>query len=183
MAEYNEIRSAGDTGARGQDAVLQGSIVRSIFEIETYVASRLSPLVSDPKAEIYAYTQTFKSIKSTGPRGQFKETAPYLTKLLGRSCDYCIVPEWRTGSGEIHYHGVIIIKDKVKWLRSTRGCLVNLGFLKLKSIDNMQKWMKYFLKEVVVAEEITKLSMPMFDPVILSSKVGSTKGDSFFKGP
>lgn len=119
---------------------------------------------------ILAYTQTISNLRTKMPASQFKESAPYLTKTLGRSTEYLLVPEWRTNTGEIHYHGIILVKDKVKWFKETLPALKSLGFEKIKNIDWIEKWIDYIVKEAEVANRILKLPMPITDRVVTIDK-------------
>lgn len=104
----------------------------------------------------YAFTMTFKRLNCKTPRGQFYETAPYLTKILERSTLFSLMPEWRHTTGDIHYHGILKIYDLVKWIKSTLPTLKSLGYLLLKPIKEGYKegWKEYYNKELIIAEGI-----------------------------
>lgn len=102
----------------------------------------------------YAITITFKTLHCKSPYGQFKETAPAITKLLNRSCTFELFPEWRHCTGDIHYHGVIQIKDYIKWLKQTLPSLKSHGFILIKKIDNRPKWNEYCEKERKISRGI-----------------------------
>lgn len=131
-------------------------------------------------SEPYAITITFGYLKCKTPGGQFKETISYLTKILDRSCDFKLWPEWRTTTGHIHYHGVVWIKDKIKWFKETLPKISSLGFKLLKKIDNEDKWQKYCVKEQNIAESILGISIPITKPIIFKTGPGrkSFKGMS-----
>lgn len=112
---------------------------------------------SDP----YALTMTFKYLKCKTPQGQFRETIQYLTKILNRSCEFVLYPEWRHTTGHIHYHGTIIIKDMIKYFKSTLPALKGLGFILIKKIDDKDKWDKYCTKEKYIAEGILGIKLPI----------------------
>lgn len=126
--------------------------------------------VTSQEGEVLAYTQTFQRIPFAGPRKQFVETAPFVTKILARSTGFVLVPEWRTTTGDIHYHGVIVVKDRVKWFKSTRGTLKTQGFMLLKKVDDMERWIQYIAKQAADAEQITGLTMPIDDVVIKTQR-------------
>lgn len=118
--------------------------------------------------EPYAFTQTIDEGTVFGlrtPKGRFRRTAPILTKILGRSAEFILVPEWRATNGSIHYHGVIFIRDRIKWLKSTLSQLKDQGFVLIKKIDNMDKWVDYFVKEAHIAEDILGVKMPIVSQV------------------
>lgn len=113
--------------------------------------------------EVLALTVTFRSLHSKSPEGQLKETLPALTLLLHRSCYFDIYPEYRITTGDIHYHCMIRIFDKIKWLKSTLPSLKGLGFILVKKIDDLEKWTSYCLKEVDIIRGIvgSKLEVPI----------------------
>lgn len=104
----------------------------------------------------YAFTMTFKRLNCKTPRGQFYETAPYLTKVLERSTSFSIMPEWRHTTGDIHFHGILRIYDMIKWLKQTLPTLKSMGFLLLKPLKEKGKegWNDYYNKEIIIAEGI-----------------------------
>lgn len=102
----------------------------------------------------YAITLTFKKLHCKSPYGQFKETAPAITKLLHRSCKFELFPEWRHATGDIHYHGIIRIVDHIKWLKQTLPSLKGHGFILIKKIDNKSKWDEYCKKERDISKGI-----------------------------
>jgi hypothetical protein len=120
----------------------------------------------------YAVTITFKRLVLKTPFGQFKETAPYLTKLLQECADFELYPEWRHTTGDIHYHGCIFIWDFVKWFKRVLPSLKNQGFLLLKKIDKPDKWLTYCKKEVHIAKQIIpeQITLPI-DKQIMVSKI------------
>lgn len=137
--------------------------------IEGYlsITKRLAEYVNQPSKTIFAYTQTFTATHLKTPKGQFKETVVHLTKLLARSTAFILVPEWRATNGSIHYHGILIIKDRIKWLKQTLPSLRTLGYVLIKPIDNMQKWIEYFTKEMYIASGIIDLQMPICEQVVI----------------
>lgn len=109
-----------------------------------------------------AITITFKDIRhGAGPKTQFKESYYWLASTLEASTDYEMYPEWRMVSGTIHYHGVIIIKDKIKWLRQTLPRLKRNGFIKIKPVREFMGWIEYCSKEAKEAKEILNVTLPM----------------------
>lgn len=120
-------------------------------------------LIKDFKNEaFYAITLTHKYLRHTAtPRQQFKDTYKDVLKTLEASCDYEIYPEWRDTNNSLHWHGVICIKDKIKWHKSTLPKLNNIGFNNIKPIDELMGWLEYCQKESAIAKEILKpLNIP-----------------------
>lgn len=113
------------------------------------------------KAEGFAITVTFSKLLARTPNGMFKETIPELSRVLWLSTDFLIWPEWRLATGDIHYHGVVYIYDKIKWHKSTLPALKRFGFFKIKPIDNYDKWIKYCTKEEQIATDIIDVKLPI----------------------
>lgn len=131
----------------------------------------------------YAVTITFKHLHCKSPKGMFKETSPYLTKLLARSTTFSLVAEFRAETGDIHYHGVIRIKDFIKWHRDTLPNLKRLGFICIKKIGGksckfMKKsyeeiydgWVKYYTKEIDVARGLLGDYFPLVGEISFKKK-------------
>lgn len=111
----------------------------------------------------YALTITYKHLHCKTPKGMFKETAPYLTKLLNRSTEFSLYCEFRHNTGALHWHGVIRIIDHIKWHKQTLPSLKSLGFICIKMIgkthdlnrrykDAMEGWINYCSKEIEIAK-------------------------------
>ncbi len=101
--------------------------------------------------DMLAYTQTFK-------RGKL-DLAPFdvqhrfrsfdLWSVLNQTVNYFLVPE-ATTVGNIHYHGIILsIKNRKKrsWYNKVLPELKRFGFIQLKKIDDLSKWIDYCLKD------------------------------------
>lgn len=117
--------------------------------------------------QVYALTITFKVLYRASPLGQFWETAPYLCKLLDRSTEYKIVPEWRITNGSIHYHGIVRITDNIKWLKQTLPRIKSQGFVCIKPCTDKpgidDTWERYYTKDIDIAKGILPayLSLPI----------------------
>lgn len=127
--------------------------------------------------DLYALTVTFKYLHCKSPKGQFKETAPYLTKLLSRSTEFWIIPEFRHTTGDIHYHGVIKIKDYIKWHKSTLPSLKSLGFICIKLIhkDKYDGWEEYCKEEIYIAKGLLGDYFPLRSKIEFKQKDLKTK--------
>lgn len=111
--------------------------------------------------EKYAITVTFAKLIHKTPKGMFRETIQHLQKTLAKSCDYEIYPEFRIVTGDIHYHGTIAIKDKIKWYKQTLPSLKRMGYVKVKKIDDLQGWTKYLQKEYSITKGILDIELPI----------------------
>lgn len=68
-----------------------------------------------------------------------------------------IYPEL-TLAGNIHYHGIVQVLDKIAWYKRLLPAMKKKGFVKIKQIDNLEKWYKYIKKEY---EENQKIFNPI----------------------
>lgn len=105
----------------------------------------------------YGITQTFRNPleRTHSVRAQYYYTRVMLSKYLGESCDdFVIYPEF-TIQGRIHYHGLLTIKNYVKWVRDTLPRLRKLGFVKMETFkDNPDNWITYMKKSVLDTKAI-----------------------------
>lgn len=101
-----------------------------------------------------------KRFVGTHPKYQFNDTVLFIEQMRN-SCDYFkILPEL-TINGNIHFHGTIQIKDKVKWYRQMLPKLKYNGFVLLK--DNPDdNWDKYIMKDRLVMQNILDIDLPIF---------------------
>jgi len=146
--------------------VLGGESYRNTAAIRRRIGTVISQMDMGGTETVYAYTQTFKCLRNKRPRAQFKETIVFLTKTLARSCLYTIIPEWRYTTGEIHYHGILCIKDSIKWFKQTLPTLRYQGYICLKPIDNLEKWIDYIVKQAYIAEGILTMDMPISQEMV-----------------
>lgn len=104
---------------------------------------------SDDVKKIYAYTQTITSTYNHYKRHteQYRNTITDITGLLSKSTEFIIIPEFTTEQ-RIHYHGIIGIKDNIKWGKSTFPSLQHRGFIALRKIHDIDAWINYLIKEL-----------------------------------
>jgi len=92
------------------------------------------------------------------PYIQFQQTLFDLRKQLQKSCRYIICPEL-TIRGIIHYHGIIHIRDRVKWYKSTLPWLkINCGHIDISALKNLEKSLEYMTKDYRIYKEIFNAS-------------------------
>lgn len=71
----------------------------------------------------------------------------YLNQI---SDHYCLYPELADATARLHYHGVIVVKDYIKFKHLKESFFRNIGMLKLDPLkDNMNhlRWLCYCMKE------------------------------------
>lgn len=101
---------------------------------------------------LYAYTQTFAPSSFDG--------APISKQIhckmcdifiqLATCCDFIILPEvHKSGKkyGAVHFHGVLHIKKEWKWFNKCLPYLKSLGFVTIKPIFELTKWLDYLVKD------------------------------------
>lgn len=125
----------------------------------------------DKGTDFYAITITFAYLHNKSAVGQFWEVIPYCTKVLNSATEFQIVPEWRITNGSIHVHGVIQIKDKIKWFMSTLPAIKRMGYCLIKKIDNMSKWTEYYKKEMSIAQTLVPIIRQPIRTVIKKQKI------------
>lgn len=76
-------------------------------------------------------------------------------------CKSAIIMPELNKNGNLHYHGTIVIKDKIKWYKVILPKLKKDGFVLIKSIDDMQKWTEYINKTKEEMMIITERELPI----------------------
>ena len=68
-------------------------------------------------------------------------------------------------SGNIHYHGLFSISDKIKWYKSVLPTLKRNGYVKVVKVveKHRDKWVKYIVKERDSMISILELDPQKFD--------------------
>lgn len=82
---------------------------------------------------------------------QFNQDRFVIRKLLNRCTDHYMMWPELDRTYRLHYHGVVLIKDKYKWFKSCKKSLeMNLGYIKLSVITSFEdhlKWLLYSKKD------------------------------------
>jgi len=120
----------------------------------------LLELHRDAKWEPLAYTQTFKGSNLTNSSfdTQHNYKSVDIVTELQSVVNFVFTPE-ATVEGNVHYHGIIISikkKKKRKWYNETLPALKRMGFIKLKKITDMSRWIDYMLKDFEDFEYMVK---------------------------
>lgn len=100
---------------------------------------------------------------------QFNDTKPFI-KNMDKCCDYRLYPELTT-NGNIHYHGVVFVKDKYKWFKSVLPSLKYHGFVLLKKDVNDNWEDKYCKKDVELMSKLLKIDLPIVPSVSSGRKL------------
>lgn len=92
----------------------------------------------------------------------------YLKKLK-RCSIFTLYPEFN-GRGDLHWHGILEITDKVKWYKSVLPYFRYKGFVCVKHIDNFSKWSTYCAKDKDLMEKVLTTVLPI-TPVYWKNKI------------
>lgn len=60
--------------------------------------------------------------------------------------DYILYPEVNL-NGNVHWHGLISVRDKIKWWKSVLPRLKLYGFVVIKDLFKPEEWYKYITKD------------------------------------
>lgn len=93
------------------------------------------------------------------PIFQFESTIGSIVNL-GLCCDYYEMYPELTVAGNIHYHGVIRVKDKIKWYKKVLPTLRYKGYVCVKK-DPDEKWKEYIRKDKDIMERILCRNFPI----------------------
>lgn len=99
------------------------------------------------------------------PREQLMRYIPQLRDLKKVSTHFWVYPELSI-NGSIHFHGAMLITDKIKWYHSVLPGLKQIGFCLIKPNPN-QQWVVYCQKEVTMMEELLNTTLPLHPNHIL----------------
>lgn len=96
---------------------------------------------------------------------QFKDSWNQIKDELEEVGNSYVVPEFTT-NGQIHYHGMIEVKDRVKYFKMIRYWRKQLGHNLFKTITNRPSWEKYITKDIETVKKLLKdsLDLPLFVP-------------------
>ncbi len=149
----------------------------------------LLDLHRDAKWGPLAYTQTFKASKLMNLSFDTQHTykSNDLVTELQSVVNFVLVPE-ATVEGNVHYHGIIISikkRKKRKWYNETLPTLKRMGFLKLKKISDMSRWIDYMLKDFEDFEYMIKNKSYQNNYLIsnYNDAIVETQEDSTFNTP
>lgn len=148
----------------------------------------MSQKMADDKGDYcIAFTQTVMPLhflqKNPSYYSQFKDSWETLRSELEGVGNSYVVPEF-TLNGQIHYHGMIEVKDRVKYFKLIRYWRKQLGHNLFKTITNRPEWEKYISKDIDVVKQLIKnnIDLPLFVPYNRNKIVLKTETrKSFFK--
>lgn len=90
-------------------------------------------------------------------------------KLAG---DYKCYPEFHN-NGNLHYHFIVELKDKIKWFKKVLPTLKYHGFVVVKPATDFAGWLSYCTKHQQTVEHTLKILLPITKSFVAS--VASTE--------
>ncbi len=94
---------------------------------------------------------------------KYREDMKYIRKIMKHtSKHYLFVPEF-DAMDRLHYHGTVRVDDKVKWYKSTKRKFNNIGFSKIKLINDFYshlRWNLYIHKDWWLNRQLFKELQP-----------------------
>lgn len=116
-------------------------------------------------ANFWAFTLSPPPNYHITPYMLYEDKILQLHKLLSKSCEsFMIYPEYQQYTSRLHFHGVIKVKDMIKWHKSTRRQLSRMGFVHCKGLithEDRLKWSVYMKKEFGLTRQILGIEQPM----------------------
>lgn len=87
-----------------------------------------------------------------------------LIKYLKPSTErFCLYPELQHPTGRLHYHGMLTLKDDIKFYRHTLpGIRRHIGYVKIKKIKNELPWLIYCMKEWAYTQQTLNIKEPVY---------------------
>lgn len=109
-------------------------------------------IVSDKFEEwpAYALTQTLApKHRHLDIKLQLGYLLYHLRQWLKPICSYYeLWPELHQ-DGNVHIHGILFVKDKIKYYKTLKRHVEKVGFVTLKTIEDYMKWYDYCIKDRV----------------------------------
>lgn len=102
--------------------------------------------------DLLAFTQTFKasSIDGAPISKQIHCKMVDLFIPLSSCSSFVILPEVHTSGkkyGSIHFHGLLCVNKQWKWYNKVLPFLKSLGFVTVKPVFELTKWIDYLIKD------------------------------------
>ena len=107
------------------------------------------------------------------PIEQFNCYLPTLRMLKQCSDKYAIFVELNK-SGYVHFHGSVLIRDRIRWYKHVLPAFRNWGFVLIKT-DPDQGWTDYCSKEADMMSELLELELPITPGHTLLTAMKKTK--------
>lgn len=89
-----------------------------------------------------------KKFAGKRPMYQFYDTIILIQRAFRHSADYTVWPELNL-NGNIHYHGILFMRDKIKFYKFSLPLLKFHGFVLLKDKNINDAWYRYMSKDCV----------------------------------
>lgn len=98
----------------------------------------------------------------------FTDDAQIINRLLRQCCSRWIIYPELDLSGRLHYHGMIVFKDVVKYYKSVRYSLQKMGYVCIKPIKSFKDrlgWIIYMSKQWGYTKDILNIDRPIMNMI------------------
>lgn len=111
-------------------------------------------------------------INNANPSVSYWEQRRLIHRMLNRACSqFKMFPEL-TDAGHLHWHGFVEVKDPSKWFLQVCPTFVKkLGFIKVKKITNLSKWLEYSMKNIDLTKDLFKNLIEDNEKVYIDSEI------------
>lgn len=116
----------------------------------------------------FTWTPDPKKIRGVKPQFQYDECVSTLCNLNMCCYDFVVSPELNV-NGNIHFHGILDIKDKVKWYKKVLPSFKYMGFVLVKPNPDT-KWKWYIFKDKDLMSKLLKNYPFTPSPKVLSKR-------------
>lgn len=146
-----------------------------MYKVPPSIAKDIDPNDQDDK-ESYMLTLTYKNSPGFTPEYQFFNTIFPIVNKLNKACSYYYLSPELTLAGEIHYHAIFQIKDKISWYKNCLPSFKRNGFVYVKKIFDYEKAMEYIKKDVTIWDDIIPMiTFPIYSKDHVAMKMLSKK--------
>lgn len=105
------------------------------------------------------------SYKYGGHLPIFHDDYRVIIRALRHAVDFVELYPEISLDGRLHYHGVINIKDMIKWYKTSVKLLNRLGFIKLCKFKS-HGWIKYIRKDWEITKIVLELNYPILTDML-----------------
>lgn len=87
-----------------------------------------------------------------------------MRKYMKRCSSHYIVYPETDAVGRLHYHGIIEVSDKIKFVKQVIPALKRIGYVCLKPLDTLKdniSWILYCSKEWMITKDIVDIQQPL----------------------
>lgn len=118
---------------------------------------------------LHDFTLSLPYVYDVPAHKQHTEAIDIIKRLFNKCSDHYIVYPEFTSQCRLHYHGIIRITDKIKWIRSVFGSLLKqlrmdhkcVQFRMIKSFNSHLRWLWYIRKHWDTTKRVLRIESPL----------------------